>query len=154
LGVAACRNCGTENLGDARFCQACGESLDGDTAVPRAVRKTVTILFADVAGSTALGEKLDPEAVRSVMSRYFEEMRAVLEHHGGTVEKFIGDAVMAVFGAPVVHENDAERAVRAALVIGHTIVEDGAIEVRIGVNTGKLLRVRAQRIRTRRRCFC
>jgi class 3 adenylate cyclase len=81
------------------------------------LRKTVTVLFADVTGSTALGERLDPEAMRRVMSRYFEETKATLERHGGTVEKFIGDAVMAVFGVPVVHEDDALRAVRAAVEI-------------------------------------
>ena len=78
------------------------------------VRKTVTVLFCDVTGSTSLGEQLDPESLRALMSRFFEEMRAVLERHGGTVEKYIGDAVMAVFGIPVVHEDDALRAVRAA----------------------------------------
>ena len=78
------------------------------------VRKTVTIVFCDVVGSTAMGEALDPESVRRVMERYFDAMRAAIEHHGGTVEKFIGDAVMAVFGVPQVHEDDALRAVRAA----------------------------------------
>src|SRR5215218_6317772 len=78
------------------------------------VRKTVTVLFADVVSSTALGEQLDPEALRRVMGRYFEAARAAVERHGGTVEKFIGDAVMAVFGIPTLHEDDALRAVRAA----------------------------------------
>src|ERR671911_1056590 len=78
------------------------------------VRKTVTILFADVMGSTGLGERLDPESLRQVMTRYFAAMRSALERHGGTVEKFIGDAVMAVFGLPVRHEDDAVRAIRAA----------------------------------------
>src|SRR5215207_6692416 len=78
------------------------------------VRKTVTVLFCDVTGSTSLGEQVDPETMRGVMLRYFDEMRAVLEHHGGTVEKFIGDAVVAVFGVPTLHEDDALRAVRAA----------------------------------------
>ena len=77
-------------------------------------RKTVTLVFTDVAGSTNLGEQLDPEAVRGAMSRYFEEAKSVLERHGGTVEKFIGDAVMAVFGIPQLHDDDALRAVRAA----------------------------------------
>src|SRR6266576_6640912 len=78
-------------------------------------RKTVTVLFCDVTGSTALGEELDPESLREVIQRYFIEMRAVIERHGGTVEKFIGDAVMSVFGVPQVHEDDALRAVRAAI---------------------------------------
>ena len=76
-------------------------------------RKTVTVLFCDVTGSTALGESTDPEALRALLARYFERMKAIVESHGGTVEKFIGDAVMAVFGVPQVHEDDALRACRA-----------------------------------------
>ena len=111
-------------------------------------RKTVTIVFADVTGSTALGEQTDPEAMRRIMERYFEEMRAVLEKHGGTVEKFIGDAVMAVFGIPVVHEDDALRAVRAAAEMRERLAalnEDFerqrglTIAVRTGVNTGEVV---------------
>src|SRR5919201_410952 len=114
----------------------------------REVRKTVTVLFADVAGSTALGERLDPELLRRVMQRYFEEMRAVLERHGGTVEKFIGDAVMAVFGVPTVHEDDALRAVRAAVELRDALRELNedldrqwglALQIRIGVNTGEVV---------------
>ena len=95
------------------FCGACGAALVAEEAA-REVRKTVTVVFSDVTGSTALGEQLDPESLRRVMGRYFDEMQAVVERHGGIVEKFIGDAVMAVFGIPVVHEDDALRAVRAA----------------------------------------
>src|SRR6185503_10952387 len=80
-----------------------------------AARKTVSVLFCDLADSTALGERLDPEPLRELMGRWYEEMQAALEHHGGTVEKFVGDAVMAVFGLPQAHEDDALRAVRAAL---------------------------------------
>ena len=87
----------------------------GAAASGHELRKTVTAVFCDVAGSTALGERLDPEALRHVLGRYYSEMRAVLERHGGLVEKFIGDAVVAVFGVPVVHEDDALRAVRAAV---------------------------------------
>jgi class 3 adenylate cyclase len=83
----------------------------------RRSRKVVTALFCDVTGSTALGEQLDPEVLREVMNRYFTEIRKTIERHGGTVEKFIGDAVMAVFGIPVLHEDDALRAVRAAAEI-------------------------------------
>jgi class 3 adenylate cyclase len=102
------------------------------------VRKTVTVLFADVTGSTAMGERLDPEALRRVMTRYFEVSRATLERHGATVEKFIGDAVMAVFGIPAVHEDDALRAARAALDLRREVSALG-IELRIGVNTGEVV---------------
>jgi class 3 adenylate cyclase/tetratricopeptide (TPR) repeat protein len=114
----------------------------------REVRKTVTVLFADVVSSTALGERLDPEALRRVMGRYFEEARKAVERHGGTVEKFIGDAVMAVFGIPVLHEDDAVRAVRAADELRRSLAslnEDLArdsgvtLQVRIGLNTGEVV---------------
>jgi class 3 adenylate cyclase/tetratricopeptide (TPR) repeat protein len=112
------------------------------------VRKTVTIVFADLAGSTSLGERLDPESLRQVMSRYFDEMRSVIERHGGTVEKFIGDAVMAVFGVPQLHEDDALRAVRAAaemrdaLVVLNEELERNwgtKLQMRTGVNTGRVV---------------
>ena len=112
--MIACPACGHENDDAGRFCSECGEKLGGPAAPSRQVRKTVTVVFCDVTGSTALGERLDPETLRGVMTRYFDRMKAVLESHGGTVEKFIGDAVMAVFGIPVLHEDDAVRAVRAA----------------------------------------
>jgi class 3 adenylate cyclase/tetratricopeptide (TPR) repeat protein len=102
------------------------------------VRKTVTILFADVTGSTAMGEQSDPEALRRVMTRFFEVARATLERHGATVEKFIGDAVMAVFGVPAVHEDDALRASRAALELRRNVAALG-IELRIGINTGEVV---------------
>ncbi len=103
--------------------------------VVREVRKVVTVLFCDVTGSTALGERLDPEKLRTVMADYFAVARAAIERHGGTVEKFIGDAVMAVFGVPTVREDDALRAVRAALEL-----RDGAaLDLRIGVNTGEVV---------------
>jgi class 3 adenylate cyclase/tetratricopeptide (TPR) repeat protein len=102
------------------------------------VRKTVTVLFADVTGSTAMGERSDPEALRRVMTGYFEVSRLVLERHGATVEKFIGDAVMAVFGIPAVHEDDALRAARAALELRRDVSALG-IELRIGVNTGEVV---------------
>ena len=110
--MAVCPSCGAENREEARFCDACGASLVPEPA--RESRKTVTILFCDVTGSTALGEQIDPESLRRVMARYFEVAKEIVERHGGTVEKFIGDAVMAVFGVPAVHEDDALRAVRAA----------------------------------------
>jgi class 3 adenylate cyclase/tetratricopeptide (TPR) repeat protein len=114
----------------------------------RTDRRTVTVLFADVSGSTALGESLDPEALRTLMSSFFNEMRTVVERHGGTVEKFSGDEVMAVFGAPVAHEDDALRAVRAAQemltavdVLDQSLDEErGArFRVRIGINTGEVV---------------
>src|ERR1044071_8803307 len=111
--MSICSSCGAENREGARFCDSCGASL-AEAALPREVRKVVTVLFCDVSGSTALGERIDPESLRRVMARYFETAKAVVERHGGTVEKVIGDAVMAVFGVPAVHEDDALRAVRAA----------------------------------------
>ena len=112
------------------------------------VRKTVTILFTDVTGWTSLGEGLDPESLRRVMSRYFDEMRGVIERHGGLVEKFIGDAVMAVFGVPVVHEDDALRAVRAAAEMRGQLADLNEelerehavrIQIRTGVNSGEVV---------------
>src|SRR5512132_184624 len=108
-----CASCGAENRDGARFCDSCGAALAGVAPV-REMRKVVTVLFCDVTGSTALGERIDPESLRRVMARYFETAKTIVERHGGTVEKFIGDAVMAVFGVPAVHEDDALRAVRAA----------------------------------------
>ena len=146
--VAVCSTCGQQNPEIARFCLACATPLSAQTPIARDVRKTVTVVFCDVAGSTALGERLDAESLRAVMARYFEEMRAVLERHGGTVEKFIGDAVMAVFGIPVLHEDDALRAVRAAAEMRDALVrlndelerERGVrIQVRVGVNTGEVV---------------
>ena len=111
--MLTCANCGRESQDDFAFCPACAAPLR-PAGTGEQIRKTVTVLFCDVTGSTAIGEQLDPESLRQVMARYFDTMRAALERHGGTVEKFIGDAVMAVFGVPVVHEDDALRAVRAA----------------------------------------
>src|SRR5438093_1305463 len=111
--MLVCPNCGAENREGAKFCDSCGAAL-AEVAPAREQRKVVTVLFCDVTGSTALGERIDPESLRQVMSRYFETAQAIVERHGGTVEKFIGDAVMAVFGVPKIHEDDALRAVRAA----------------------------------------
>ena len=100
-------------------------------------RKTVTILFADVVGSTPFAESHDPEAVRTVMARYFDRMSAVIARHGGTVEKYIGDAIMAVFGLPRVHEDDALRAVRAAAEMrDHLAALNDELEERWGVTVG------------------
>jgi class 3 adenylate cyclase/tetratricopeptide (TPR) repeat protein len=110
-------------------------------------RKTVTVLFCDVTGSTTLGEELDPEALRGVLSRYFERMKAIVERHEGTVEKFIGDAVMAVFGVPTAHEDDALRAVRAAAEMRDALPELG-IQARIGLNTGTVVTGTEERLAT------
>jgi class 3 adenylate cyclase/tetratricopeptide (TPR) repeat protein len=115
----------------------CGTALTPAAAPPREERKVVTILFTDLVGSTERAEGLDPEDVRATLSSYYAQLRAELERHGGTVEKFIGDAVMAVFGAPVAHEDDAERAVRAALAIRDSIGEE--LQIRTAVNTGEAL---------------
>ncbi|MGH2922141.1 MAG: ATP-binding protein, partial [Gaiellaceae bacterium] len=142
-----CPACGRENPEESRFCSSCGAALT-EVPPPREARKTVTVVFCDVTGSTALGEQLDPESLRRVMSRYFDEMQAVVARHGGTVEKFIGDAVMAVFGVPVLHEDDAVRAVRAAAEMRERLAELNdelerdwgvRIEVRTGVNTGEVV---------------
>jgi class 3 adenylate cyclase/tetratricopeptide (TPR) repeat protein len=141
-----CPSCGSENRDRARFCDSCAAALTAPT-LPREQRKTVTVLFCDVAGSTALGEKLDPEALRLILARYFERMKAIVEYHGGTVEKFIGDAVMAVFGVPVLHEDDALRALRAALEMRDAFPELG-IEGRIGVMTGEVVTGTEERLAT------
>src|SRR5690349_18886643 len=105
-------------------------------APPRQERKVVTILFADLVGFTSRAESLDPEDVVGILGPYHDHLREELERFGGTVEKFIGDAVMAVFGAPVAHEDDAERAVRAALAIRDWALEEGDLQLRVAVNTG------------------
>ena len=115
--MVTCPSCGQENPDGFGFCGMCGGALTPAAAPAREERKVVTIVFTDLVGSTARAEGLDPEDVRATLSSYYAQLRAELERHGGTVEKFIGDAVMAVFGAPVAHEDDAERAVRAAIAI-------------------------------------
>lgn len=135
--MAACPSCGRDNADDARFCSACGAEL-ALAAPQRESRKVVTVLFCDLVGSTALGESTDPEALRARMRRYFADLRAILERHGGAVEKFVGDAVMAVFGIPVAHEDDALRAVRAAWEMREAVSVHG-LEARIGVNSGEVV---------------
>jgi len=135
--VKICPSCGRENAEDARFCAACGTALEA--AATREERKVVTCLFCDLVGFTARAEAMDPEDVRRLLQPYHEHVRGDLERFGGTVEKFIGDAVVAVFGAPVAHEDGPERAVRAALSIRDALAEDGELQVRIGVTTGEAL---------------
>src|SRR5205085_9812511 len=110
-------------------------------------RKVVTVLFCDVVGSTALGESVDPEALQGLLARYFERMKGIVESHGGTVEKFIGDAVLAVFGVPLVHEDDALRACRAAVEMREALPDLG-VEGRIGVMTGEVVTGTEERLAT------
>ena len=144
--MIVCAACGHEAPESAKFCPECGAPL-GRRNGSREQRKTVTVLFCDVADSTALGESTDPEAVRALLARYFERMKAIVERHGGTVEKFIGDAVMAVFGVPVVHEDDALRACRAALEMRDSLPDLG-VRGRIGVNTGEVVTGTDERLAT------
>ena len=142
--MLVCSRCARENPDDARFCNACGAPLASETRT-REERKIVTAVFVDLVGSTARAERLDPEDVRAVLRRYHETLRRDLERYGGTVEKFIGDAVVAVYGAPTAHEDDPERAVRAALAARESIAalndRDDALDlhVRVGVATGEAL---------------
>src|SRR6476620_1639807 len=138
-----CPNCGQDNPADARFCFSCGRAFE--EARPREERKVVTVLFADLVGFTSRAEQMDPEDVRALLAPYHQRLRSELERFGGTVEKFIGDAVVALFGAPVAHEDDPERAVRAAFAVCRAIDELNAedewldLQVRVGVNTGEAL---------------
>ena len=131
----SCAQCGASVPVGSRFCSTCGAPL----AVAAEVRKTVTVLFCDVVGSTELGERLDPEVLRDTMARFYAIAREPVERHGGTVQKVIGDALVAVFGVPVVHEDDALRAVRAALDMRDAVRAMGELDARIGVNTGEVL---------------
>jgi class 3 adenylate cyclase/tetratricopeptide (TPR) repeat protein len=134
-----CGTCGRENSDDARFCSGCGAALVAAEQVRREERKVVTVLFADLVGFTSKAERMDPEDVRAVLEPYQARLRSELEARGGTVEKFIGDAVMALFGAPTSHEDDPERAVRAGLAIRDWIREEGELQLRIGITTGEAL---------------
>src|SRR6476469_2176997 len=145
--MKVCAACGVENPEIARFCLACGTQL-AEARPPQETRKVVTIVFSDLKGSTSLGEALDSEALREVMTRYFDAMRGELERHGGVIEKFIGDAVMAVFGLPRLHEDDALRAVRAAADMQAALGALNAdlearwgvtLQNRTGVNTGEVV---------------
>ncbi|MDQ3881325.1 MAG: AAA family ATPase, partial [Chloroflexota bacterium] len=141
-----CASCGAPVVSGSKFCPECGTPVPPKRAAE--VRKTVTVLFSDITGSTSLGERLDPESLRALIGRYFAEIKRIVERHGGLVEKFIGDAVMAVFGIPSVHEDDALRAVRAAVEIRERLAEMNAdlvaerglsINFRTGLNTGEVV---------------
>jgi class 3 adenylate cyclase len=135
--MQVCPACFQENPDGFRLCGMCGASLIEAAPAAREERKVVTVLFTDLVGFTSRSEKLDPEDVRATLSPYYSRLREEIERHGGTVEKFIGDAVMAVFGAPVAHEDDPERAVRAAIAIRDTVGQD--LQIRTAVNTGEAL---------------
>ena len=148
--AATCPSCGEANRTDARFCSSCGHALTQTDApaTPRAPqpstpqaeaeRRLVTVLFTDLVGFTSLAEDRDPEAVRELLSSYFDTATRIVQVHGGTVEKFIGDAVMAVWGTPVAHEDDAERAVRAALELVDAVrALHPNLQARAGVLTGE-----------------
>src|SRR5262245_47693826 len=143
--MRACGSCGHENAVAAKFCSECGASLAVVAAPAREERKVVSVVFVDLVGSTARAESSDPEDVRRLLRVYHERARDELEGFGGRVEKFIGDAVVAVFGAPVAHEDDPERAVRAAIAVREAVAqlneeEPGRdLHVRIAVNTGVAL---------------
>src|SRR3954454_5903016 len=138
--MVICTACGRENPSDSRFCNSCASPLDATPEPRREERKIVTVLFADLVGFTSRSERLDPEDVRALLDPYWQHLRSELERFGGTVEKFIYDAVMALFGAPVAHEDDPERGVRAALAIRDWVRETGEeLQVRIAVNTGEAL---------------
>ena len=142
--MRACPACGHENAESSKFCSECGAPLR-DARAGREERKVVSVVFVDLVGSTARAESSDPEDTRALLRVYHERARDELESFGGTVEKFIGDAVVAVFGAPVAHEDDPERAVRAALAVRDAVArlneeEPGReLHVRIAVNTGQAL---------------
>jgi class 3 adenylate cyclase len=152
-GMSLCAACGEENPERARFCLACGTPLGaGPVDAPVEERRTITVLFTDIVGSTATAEQLDPEDVRARLAVYYARVRSELEHYGGSVEKFIGDAVVALFGAPIAHEDDPERAVRAALAVREAISELNEaddwldLKIRTGVNTGEALVVLGARV--------
>ena len=155
--MSVCSVCGRESPEGFKFCGSCGAPVAAETSAVHEVRKRVTVCFCDVTGSTPLGERLDPESLRRVMARYFEAMRHVVERHEGTVEKFIGDAVMAVFGVPVVHEDDALRAVRAAAEMREALAElnrelerdyGTTLALRIGLDTGEVVAGTEERLVT------
>jgi class 3 adenylate cyclase/tetratricopeptide (TPR) repeat protein len=146
--MSTCPHCGVGSPDGVRFCLECGSAIAPGPPTTGESRRVVTVLFSDIVGSTALGELLDPETLRGVMTRYFGRMTAVIERHGGTVEKYIGDAVMAVFGLPVIHEDDALRAVRAAVEMRESLAalnvgletELGiTIATRTGIETGEVV---------------
>src|SRR5215211_2155263 len=133
-----CAACGQDNPGGFRFCGACGASLAGPARAPAEERRLVTVLFCDLVGFTARSDQADPEDVGALLRPYHARLRAEIERLGGTLDKFIGDGVMAVFGAPIAHEDDPERAVRCALGM-LAAVQELDLAVRVGITTGEVL---------------
>src|SRR5205085_8181696 len=158
---AVCPSCGTVNPPAAKFCMSCGTALAGDAPpapapapvvasvdLPPEERRQVTVVFADLSGYTAVAERMDPEAVKNFVDQALRRLGQEVDRFGGTVDKYIGDNVMAVFGAPVAHEDDVERAVRAALGMQEAMGEinerigashDVNLALRVGVNTGEVV---------------
>ncbi len=139
MTISTCAHCGAVVSADAHFCSACAAPVE--IASPGEERKLATVLFADLVGSTALAGAEDPERIRALLDRFYDTMAAEIERAGGTVEKFVGDAVMAAFGAPSAHEDHAERALHAALAMRHRLAEvfGEQLALRIGVNTGDVV---------------
>src|SRR3954447_25489557 len=136
MGVT-CPNCGTETAEADRFCSNCGTALAG---LSGAERKLATMVFVDLVGSTEMATAMDPEAFRELLEPFFETARSSLREHGGTIEKYLGDAVLAVFGVPRAHSDDPDRAVAAALDLADRVRSlDGGLEVRIGIEAGEVL---------------
>src|SRR3954467_3357335 len=142
-----CTECGTENPPQAKFCFSCGTAMAEapPPVAPSEERKVITAIFVDLVGSTARSENLDPEDVKALVAPYHAKVRGELEGHGGTFEKFSGDAILALFGTPKAHEDDPERAIRAALAVGRGIAELNEedewldLHTRIGIHTGEAL---------------
>src|SRR5881275_2929826 len=144
--MPVCVQCGQDNPEVAKFCLACGSPLAAaEPAAPAEERKLITAVFCDLVGSTARSEQLDVEDVKSLVAPYHARVRSELERHGGTFEKFSGDAILALFGAPRAHEDDPERAVRAGLAVRKALARLNAedewmdLHFRIGINTGEAL---------------
>ncbi|MDP6707876.1 MAG: adenylate/guanylate cyclase domain-containing protein, partial [Alphaproteobacteria bacterium] len=138
-----CPACSAVVGADHRFCQSCGQALEPTAAAPKtpsAERRQITVLFADLSGFTRLTSELDAEETHALLNCFFAAVDQVVEHYGGSIDKHIGDAVMAVFGAPVAHTNDPERAVRAALDIHGAVAElEPPLDVHIGIASGQVV---------------
>src|SRR3984957_4328913 len=143
--MPVCPACAQDNPEIARFCLACGARLSATPERAHEERRVITVIFIDLVGFTSRAERLDPEDVRDILSLYYERVRADIESFGGTVEKFIGDAVVGFFGVPISYGDDPERAVRSALAVLDSVADLNAghegldLETRIAVNTGEAL---------------